>query len=126
MNIAGIGQTALDTKDTGTVSPITSQEQVQKTQEPARDVDKTQTGEENQSSKMSREEVEVLVADLRELTENLHTKLNFSINEPTNDIVVKIIEKDTDEVIKQFPPEELLELQEKMMDLTGFLFDADV
>ncbi|HCY85164.1 MAG TPA: flagellar biosynthesis protein FlaG [Desulfobacteraceae bacterium] len=86
-------------------------------------VDKNEEGD---GPKLSREETEELVETLEDLAETIQTKLNFSIHETTNDYVVKIMDKETDTVIKQFPSEELLELQEKMIDLTGFLFDADV
>ncbi len=73
------------------------------------------------SESISREDVEEIVDALRDLTETLQTKLNFSVDEGTNDIVVKVIDRDTDTVIKQIPPESMLKLQEKMQDLTGFL-----
>lgn len=75
---------------------------------------------------LSKEETEALVEALEEIVTAIHTKLNFSVDETTNDIVVKIIDKETDTVIRQFPSEELLELREKMIDLRGFLFDSDV
>ncbi|MDM8537831.1 flagellar protein FlaG [Desulfobacterales bacterium HSG17] len=74
-------------------------------------------------SKISKEDVEQMVEVLKDLTDTLQTKLNFSVDEGTNNIVVKVIDKDTDKVIRQIPPEELLKLQEKMQDLTGFLLD---
>ncbi len=79
----------------------------------------------SKETQLTREDVEEMVEALEEMTKTLQTKLNFSINESTNDVVVRVLDKDTEEVIKQFPPEELLELQEKMQDLTGFLFNAD-
>ncbi len=74
-------------------------------------------------SKISKEDVEHMVEVLKDLTETLQTKLNFSVDEGTNDIVVKVIDKKTGEIIRQIPPEELLKLQEKMQDLTGFLLN---
>lgn len=74
-------------------------------------------------SKILKEDVEEMVEVLKDLTETLQTKLNFSVNDSTNDIVVKVIDRETDEVIRQIPPEELLKLQEKMQDLTGFLLN---
>jgi len=76
-------------------------------------------------AQISRQDVEEMVDALKDLTETLQTSLNFSVDEGTNDIVVKIIERGTDKVIRQIPPEELLKLQEKMQDLTGFLFDGN-
>lgn len=78
------------------------------------------------SPPISREDVEEMVEALKDLTETLQTKLNFSVDEGTNDIVVKVIDRDTDTVIKQIPPESMLELQEKMQDLTGFLLSDNI
>lgn len=86
---------------------------------------KTDPAEETPVPKLSREETQEVVEALEDLAETIQTKLNFSINETTHDIVVKIIDKDTDTIIKQFPSEELLELQEKMIDLAGLLFDTE-
>ncbi len=76
-------------------------------------------------AQISRQDVDEMVEALKHLTQTLQTSLNFSVDEGTNDIVVKVIERGTDRVIRQIPPEELLELQEKMQDLTGFLFDRN-
>jgi flagellar protein FlaG len=77
-------------------------------------------------AQISRQDIDEMVDALKDLTETLQTTLNFSVDEGTNNIVVKIIEKDTDKVIRQIPPEELLDLQEKMQDLTGFLLSKEV
>ncbi len=77
-------------------------------------------------SQVSREDVENMVEALKDLTETLQTKLNFSVDLGTNDIVVKVIDSDTNQVIRQIPPESLLELQEKMQDLTGFLLSDNI
>lgn len=82
--------------------------------------------EELKPSEISREDVEAMVEALKDLTETLQTKLNFSVDSGTNSIVVKVIDKNTDEVIKQIPPESMLELQEKMQDLTGFLLSDNI
>ncbi len=117
-------QTDMDVKRVPIVeqSSVTNKpEQIQPEQIP-KQPEKT---EETLAPKLTREETEELVEALEDLAETIQTKLNFSINEPTNDIVVKIMDKDTETIIKQFPAEELLELQEKMIDLAGFLFNTD-
>ncbi len=127
MNISETLQTGMDVKSVTQPSveppPVTNKPEQIQTGPSQKQAEKT---EEVPAPKLSREETEELVATLEDLAETIQTKLNFSINETTNDIVVKIMDKDTDTIIKQFPSEELLELQEKMIDLTGFLFNADV
>ena len=124
MSISETQPTHMDVKGSTPKPPeITNADEAK---EPENLVNPVEKSEEEAKPKLSREETEELVEALSDLAETIQTKLNFSINETTNDIVVKIIDKDTDTVIRQFPSEELLELQEKMIDLSGFLFDADV
>ena len=51
------------------------------------------------------------------------TGCQFSYHEPTKRVSIKIIDKETDEVIKEIPPEETLEMVEKMWELAGILVD---
>jgi flagellar protein FlaG len=77
-------------------------------------------------TKLTREDVEEMVEALEDFANTVQTRLNFSIDDDTEDVVVKIMDKETDEVIKQFPAEEILELREKMQDLSGLLFSTNV
>ncbi|PIE63233.1 MAG: flagellar biosynthesis protein FlaG [Desulfobacter postgatei] len=77
-------------------------------------------------AKLTRKDVVDMVEALGEFANTVQTKLNFTIDDDTEDVVVKIMDKETDEVIKQFPAEELLDLREKMQDLSGLLFTTDV
>ncbi len=108
MDVSGVGQTP-------SVDKIPELQPVNRAERPIK------------PAQISRSDVEQMVEALKDLTETLQTKtsLNFSVDEGTNDIVVKVVERGTDKVIRQIPPEELLELQEKMQDLTGFLFDSN-
>lgn len=75
---------------------------------------------------MSTEEVKEMVESFQEMSETIQTKLSFSVDEENNKVVVKIFDKESDELIRQFPSEEMLALQGKMSDLAGFLFDQKV
>ncbi|WP_321494902.1 flagellar protein FlaG [uncultured Desulfobacter sp.] len=77
-------------------------------------------------TKLTRKDVEEMVQALEDFAKTVQTRLNFTIDDGTEDVVVKIMDKETDEVIKQFPAEEILELREKMQDLSGLLFSADI
>ncbi|MGD9823519.1 flagellar protein FlaG [Desulfobacter sp.] len=77
-------------------------------------------------AKLTRKDVEEMVEALEDFANTVQTRLNFTIDDGTEDVVVKIMDKETDEVIKQFPAEEILELREKMQDLRGLLFSTNV
>ena len=75
------------------------------------------------NQQMSTEEVKEVVESFQEMSETIQTKLSFSVDEENNEIVVKIFDKESEELIRQFPSDEMLSLQDKMSDLAGFLFD---
>ncbi len=47
----------------------------------------------------------------------------FGIHEKTNRITIKIVDKKTKEVIREFPPEETLDMIAKAWELAGILVD---
>ena len=51
------------------------------------------------------------------------TGCQFSYHEGTKRVSIKIIDKETEEVIREIPPEETLEMVEKMWELAGILVD---
>lgn len=51
------------------------------------------------------------------------TRCEFSYHEETNRVSIKVYDKETEEVIREIPPEEALEMIEKMWELAGLLVD---
>lgn len=54
------------------------------------------------------------------------TTLEISIHEKTHDIMVKVLNKDTGELIREIPPEKTIDLVAKMMEIAGILVDERV
>lgn len=54
---------------------------------------------------------------------NRHTHLQFSIHKETKAIIVRIINSETQEVIKEIPPEKMLDLVAKLWELAGLFVD---
>ena len=52
-----------------------------------------------------------------------NTQLQYSIDEETQRISIKIIDKDTDKVIREVPPEETLEAIKKIWEIAGIIVD---
>ncbi|NDY72644.1 hypothetical protein DO021_13680 [Desulfobacter hydrogenophilus] len=124
-----------------TAKSLTAQETIQeraplisvdKLQSVQKNVENTQTKGNKESSsqtsgqQMSTEEVKEMVESFQEMSETIQTKLSFSVDEENNEIVVKIFDKESEELLRQFPSDEMLSLQNKMSDLAGFLFDQKV
>ncbi|WP_418026700.1 flagellar protein FlaG [Paenibacillus sp. JJ1722] len=54
------------------------------------------------------------------------TTLEMSVHEKTHQILVKVLNKDTGELIREIPPEKTLDLVAKMMEIAGILIDEKV
>lgn len=52
-----------------------------------------------------------------------NSEVKFGIHEKTDRVTIKIVDKDTKEVIKEFPPEKTLDMIAKCMELAGVLVD---
>jgi flagellar protein FlaG len=82
---------------------------------------------EEQASNFSVEEAKQLAAEMNEIMDDLQTSLGFSIREDLNhQVIFEITDRETKELIKQFPTEEMLAIKEKMEEFSGLLFDQKV
>ena len=52
-----------------------------------------------------------------------HSEAIFGIHDKTNRVTIKIIDKTTKEVIKEYPPEETLDMIAKVWEIAGILVD---
>ncbi|RKP47252.1 flagellar protein FlaG [Cohnella endophytica] len=52
-----------------------------------------------------------------------NTSLEFSVHNKTKEIMVKVLNKDTGEVIREIPPEKTLDFVAKMWKMAGLLVD---
>jgi len=62
------------------------------------------------------------VTDISKIVNN-NTVAEFSYNEPTKRIAIKIKDKETNEVIKEIPSEKALEMLAKAWELAGIMVD---
>ncbi|MCH5275116.1 MAG: flagellar protein FlaG [Lachnospiraceae bacterium] len=65
---------------------------------------------------------------IKKAVETLNKKMTnseavFGIHEKTNRVTIKIVDKDTKEVIKELPPEKTLDMIAKVWELAGILVD---
>ena len=68
-----------------------------------------------------RAELSTTVQQLNDLAAHLRRELRFDIDEVSGRTVINVVDGDTDEVIRQIPPEEMIALAEHFEDLQGLL-----
>ena len=64
--------------------------------------------------------------DLEQISLAFNRRLKFVIDQDSKQIIVKVIDNETDKVIKVLPPEELQRLHSRIRETIGFLFDRMV
>ena len=58
--------------------------------------------------------------------EGANTEMRFSVHERTHQISIKVIDKDKNEVIREIPPEKILDMVANMMELAGIFLDENL
>jgi len=67
-----------------------------------------------------------IAADIARISQTFNKRLQFVVDQQSNEVIVKVIDKTTDKVIKVLPPEELQRLHRKLKETIGFLFNERV
>ena len=69
--------------------------------------------------------LEKIVDKLSQQFRGKNTSLNFSIDDATQSLVVKVIDSDSEKVIRQIPPEEILAIRARIQELLGAIIDKE-
>jgi flagellar protein FlaG len=71
-----------------------------------------------------RAELEQSVDDMNSLVQELQRELQFSVDDGSGEMIVKVVDRETDEVLRQIPAEEVLRLRQRLQEATGLLFEG--
>ncbi len=124
MNIDTINTAIKDTAPVGTM-PSSASSKIE-TDQMIQNQQMARKAKESQKSTLSVKDTKELTEDMNELMDDLQTSLGFSIIEDDNQVIVQITNRETNEVIKQIPSEELLTIKAKMEEFSGLIFDQSV
>lgn len=72
---------------------------------------------------VSPEKVKSAINDINKKIRPTHTQCEFKFHEKTNRISITVRDSDTNEVIKEIPPEKTLDMIAKTLELAGLLVD---
>lgn len=81
--------------------------------------------QDSSSNKQQQVQPEELLQQINALTEDGVYSVRFENDKPSGNLVVKIVDRETDEVIRQIPPEELMNLTKRMSDLRGNIVNTE-
>lgn len=82
--------------------------------------------DEPKNAESEQDKLKTAVQEIEKFVQSVKRNLEFSIDEPSGKVVVKVIASDSGEVIRQIPNEEVLKLANSLNDASSLLFSAKV
>lgn len=79
-----------------------------------------------QQQPLEREQLEKMAQQLQDFMGEMNRSLQFQVDEDSGRDVIKVLDKATGDVIKQYPSEEVLSLVSKLSETAGLLIDQTV
>ncbi|MCW8878763.1 MAG: flagellar protein FlaG [Kangiellaceae bacterium] len=71
----------------------------------------------NQKPTEKQEDVFLQLEEFKSFNQSIDRSLQFKVDEELGVTIVRVIDKQTDELIRQFPPEELINLSKRLKEL---------
>lgn len=92
-------------------------------QQAAQNTQKNAQNTQQAQQKVVRDQLKKAIAEMNKKINNSNEEAVFGVHEETNRVMIKIVDKDTKEVIKEFPPEKTLDMIAKVWEVAGILVD---
>ena len=80
----------------------------------------------NNTATYTKEELESYLKKVFKNYPLLNRRLKFYINRDLNQVVVKVVDSNTDKVIREIPPQELQNLRVRIQEALRLLFDIEI
>ena len=124
-------QTTASAAATAEVEAVTSAEKVKEVVTEVSDRNLSGSSAEDQTnqlqskgdSKTANEEIKKKVDQINKEMLDQNSEAIFGIHEETNRVTIKIVDKDSKRVIKEFPPEKTLDMLAKLWEVAGIMVD---
>jgi flagellar protein FlaG len=78
------------------------------------------------SKPKTKEKPNIIMSTAEDLQRVFNRKLQFVVDYNSKQVIVKVIDKETDKVIKELPPEELQRLHKHIKETIGLSYDEMV
>jgi flagellar protein FlaG len=75
---------------------------------------------------MSRAEIEAQAKALERTFLAFNRRIKLSVNDQINQVIIKVVDGETDKVIKEIPPEEIQHLIARIKEAIGLLVDEKI
>lgn len=87
---------------------------------------KQEVRESKKAAAMTPGQLEKVAQQLQDFMGDMNRSLEFLVDKDSGRDVIKVLDKGTGELVKQYPSEEVLSLVSKLSDATGNLIDTEI
>ncbi|GLQ01075.1 hypothetical protein GCM10007891_29280 [Methylophaga thalassica] len=113
-NVTSQSKPVTQSVQTETVTELSAQSQVIR----------QSSDEQNNQQQQRTEALRDKVAQLNDYMQNMNRNLQFSVDDTSGDTVIKVIDSETEEVVRQIPSEEILEARHAIEKYRGILLET--
>ena len=82
--------------------------------------------EESQNSKPGPEQVEEVVSRLQNALRNIEPRIELSVDKELNQVIVRVFDEESGDLIRQIPSEEILKLDRFFDDPSGLFVEEEI
>jgi|TARA_B110000196_G_scaffold125232_1_gene108603 flagellar protein FlaG len=135
VNIAGnvISPASVELENNKTQQSALNEQSIEKsaqnTLEKKEDVaaeNKTKASEASKAVVMTPDQLEKVAQQLQDFMGEMNRSLEFSVDKDSGRDVIKVLDKGTGDLVKQYPSEEVLTMISKLSNVTGSLIDTEI
>lgn len=117
------GQTINVDETTAAVSQVQTEDENHSESGDRNNQQQTSQNTQQSQQKVVTDQLKKAIAEMNKKINNSNEEAVFGVHEDTNRVMIKIVDKDTKEVIKEFPPEKTLDMIAKVWEVAGILVD---
>ncbi len=103
--------------------PVKNNPQIIKMPSPKEEPNK---GDVKSSNKIDQEELKKIIEEIRKKMDYLNKYLRIDIDNQLEIPVIKIVEKDTERVIRQIPPDYMLSIMKRIDEMLGIIISERI
>ncbi|WP_018930997.1 flagellar protein FlaG [Gracilibacillus lacisalsi] len=75
---------------------------------------------------LNKDQLQSMVDGLNSFLEPSNTSIRYELHDKLDRYYVTIVDRDTDEVVKEIPPKKMLDVYASMAELMGFIVDEKI
>ena len=107
-------------------SAVSALQQIQSTDQANTDTQDAQKKQDKDNHQMDEKSVNLMTKELNELMSKINCDLEFSYHKEVNVMSVKMVDRKTQEVLKEMPPESMIKHMMAAKDWLGAFLDKNV